>query len=907
MSTTAPWRREPPEFAFPVVRTAEVATLFEAAVLPARVLTVTAPTGYGKTVLLTELYRHLAGVGLETIWISLDERKHSTEDVIQLLEAALLAADDQRDLNVALHESGIPVERRVEALLEALSLLSRSAVLFIDNISYCEDETLGRLLDALGFQTPSWFSLVLGGTHEPPLNTTRAKLEGKLKQLTYCELSMKAGDVANVLGPDLCARLGPGAVDQIAQRSEGWPAAVRLMQIILAEADDPEATLERFSGSDEDLAAMLNRQVLTVFDESLHTFLLKIAGLRSFSAELCEAATGDDKAARRVAELVRRNLLVIPLDRNQRWYRLHGLFREFLVDEARRTLSHATRKGIWLRAAQWCEQEGALADAMAYLLAAGESAKAAALIDRVASRFVRDNGDLHKYIQWVEQLREAGHELGAEVEFWYVWALVFHRRYDYARLQLERFKERIAAQSGEALAGADLQRRIGILTTIIGTYTDHLDDARGAADHWLGQREADDPFDVATVACAASIQASAELDFAVANGYVRIAQASIKQAESDYGKAWVGVLANLPRILQGEFVDAVQDLNAVLKGARSQLGERTGMAGTLALATALCEIECGDDAAAERLLRDGLPRAHSHGILETASLGLEAAVKLWGGSDHGQQISIAELREIAAGYPPRLAPMLSCYLVQRLLRLGRREDARLEAMKIGLGVNGEGRKPPEALLVNARGRVLYAMTELELLLHESHLRQAETQARELAKLARDGARWGQLVELELIQMHIAIWSHNPSPAASHLTRAIHLAAKRRIMRPFLDRIELVAGLVNETKPQSWGFTQNDEWQFFARICERLPSANSALAEQLESLDVETQLLESPTAREMELLALIEAGLSNQQLADRLSVSVSTVKWHLYNLYAKLGVSSRSAAVAKARALNLLTR
>jgi len=87
----------------------------------------------------------------------------------------------------------------------------------------------------------------------------------------------------------------------------------------------------------------------------------------------------------------------------------------------------------------------------------------------------------------------------------------------------------------------------------------------------------------------------------------------------------------------------------------------------------------------------------------------------------------------------------------------------------------------------------------------------------------------------------------------------------------------------------------------------LPIANSQLLEQLERLDVETQLLETPTPRELELLSLIEAGLSNQQLADRLSVSVATVKWHLYNLYAKLGVSSRAAALAKGRALNLLSR
>lgn len=907
MSTHALRRIEPPDFAFSVVRTAAAKRLFEAGAFPTKLLTVSAPMGYGKTVLLAELYGHLTETGQEALWVSLDDTDSSTEDVINVLEAAFLADDDQSHINVSLHESGTPVERRIETLLEAISLLPASAVLIIDNISYCEDETLGRLLDALVFRTSPTFSLVLGGTCEPPLNVTRAKLEGKLKQFDYRDLAMNAAGVAQVFGEQLCTQLGPDAVDKVAHHTEGWPAAVRLMQIVLSEADDPEATLESFSGSDEDIAAMLNRQLLSAFNEQLRSFLLKIAGLRSFCVELCEVATGDEGAADRVAELLHRNLFVIPLDRNQRWYRLHGLLREFLLGESRKALSEEARRAILLRAARWCEQEGALRDAMQYLIEACEWEQAAALIDRVASRFVRDNGDLHKYIQWVELLRDAGQELGMEVEFWYVWALVFHRRYEYARLQLEPFKERIRAQPGALPVGQDLQRRVGVLTTIIGSYTDHLEDARGVADDWLNNRDADDPFDVATVACAASIQASAALDFATANDYIRIARASIKQSGSEYGKAWVSVLANLPRVLQGEFADAGQDLHAALKRARSHLGERKGMVGTLSLAAALCEVESGDASAAQQLLREGLPHAHSHGILETAALGLEAAVKLWGDSQHGHRISVAELREIAAGYPPRLEAMLSCYLVQRFLRLGRPDDARLEAMSVGLGAVGERRTRPAALLGTERGRLLYAMTEVELLIHESHLRQAEVQARDLTKAARDGGRWGQLVELELMQMHIAIWSHNPTPAASHLTRAINLAAKRRIKRPFLDRMHLIAGLVNETKPQSWGFTRNEEKQFFAEICGGLPSANSALAEQLEALDVEAQLLESPTAREMELLALVEAGLSNQQLADRLSVSVSTVKWHLYNLYAKLGVSSRSAAVAKARALNLLTR
>ena len=65
------------------------------------------------------------------------------------------------------------------------------------------------------------------------------------------------------------------------------------------------------------------------------------------------------------------------------------------------------------------------------------------------------------------------------------------------------------------------------------------------------------------------------------------------------------------------------------------------------------------------------------------------------------------------------------------------------------------------------------------------------------------------------------------------------------------------------------------------------------------------LPEPLTSRELELLSLIDAGLSNQAIAERLVLTVGTVKWHLNHLYAKLDVRGRTAALARARALGLL--
>jgi LuxR family maltose regulon positive regulatory protein len=309
---------------------------------------------------------------------------------------------------------------------------------------------------------------------------------------------------------------------------------------------------------------------------------------------------------------------------------------------------------------------------------------------------------------------------------------------------------------------------------------------------------------------------------------------------------------------------------------------------------------------ARGLLLQGLRWTHTHGIVDTAAVGLDAAVKLWSGrEDDG--ISIPQLREIASGYAPRLGLMLSCMLVQRLVRLGRLEDARAEATQVGLTGAGSERRATVEGLDTARAKEAWTAAEIDLLIAGGQLKLAEALIAEETRLAKKEGRIARLTELALSETAIALCSHRPQSAVKYLARAVSLAARRGILRPFRDRSDLIAGLVNDTKPQAWGFALEEERRFFAQICRGLPISNPALLGQMDPSQGDRPLLETPTARELELLSLIEAGLSNQQLADRLSVSVATVKWHLYNLYTKLGVSSRSAALARAKSLNMLAR
>ena len=908
--TTRVQLTEPPFFSFSPVKTAICSELGELNCPPAKIVSVTAPTGYGKTVFLASLFQQYHRAGADCRWLSLEVRDSSLERLLTHLEMILTAPQSEVDPRQAMHQGDEPVDQRIGSLLQSLSLLSGPVVLFLDNLNCCTDETLGRLLDAMIFGTPASVCLVIASTGVLPFNQARAKLEGRLRQVGYAELSLGPTDVRQLLGADLCGRMSSTAIEAVARQSEGWPAAVRLMQIILSAAEQPEEALSRFSGADEDLAAFLNRQVLQGFDSRSRQFLLEISLLRTFGVNLCRQATGDDGAAALVDRLLKQNVFVIPLDRNRSWYRLHALFREFLLDEAQRQISAERRREILSRAAEWCEHAGLWQDAIDYALEAESSSLATAILERVAAMFVRDRGDLHQYIEWVERLHASGIHCGLEADFWYVWALIFHRRYEYARQQLERLSRRLEDDSGptdRGAHGAAFRRRLDVIRIAINVYTDRLPEAYAQAVSWLDGLSDDDPFNVATIASAAGIHLSTAFEFVEARKLMRVAQSYIAQARSDYGEAWVTLLSSMTALHDGDFVHAHQELLAGLARAKAALGEGSGIVGTIALLAAKSAVEMNLETQARDLLVLGLRKFQSHGLVDTSAFGLDAAVKLWQGTDN-DVVSVAEMRELAGAYSPRLALMLSCFLIRRLLRLGRTDEALLEAAQIGLSAE----KSADVRLAagaheSASSRDLWTAAEIELAIAAGRIKQAAVLVAEQTRLAREQGRSARLVELALDEAAMSLCTHNPAPAGRHLIRAVTLAARRRHIRPFRDRAELIAGLVNETRAKDWGFVLDEERSFFAEICRDLPLTNSALLNQLEDLKIASALTDTPTARELELLTLVEAGLSNQQLADKLSVSVATVKWHLYNLYTKLGVSSRSAAISRARALNLMSR
>lgn len=904
IDTDAVRRGEPPHHAFKPIATRALAELGDTEER-FKLLAIVAPVGYGKTVLMSELHARRVARGERCYWTTLDERDTGAEDVLERLERHSSRYGSTLHPTQALFRGDESLETRIESLLRVASGRTDGFTAFIDNLHFCTDPRLGPMLDRLVFDTPEHARFVLSSTAALPILLARAKLEGRVRQVGYSDLALDLPGVADLLGHGIAEALGAEHLEAILNQTEGWPAALRMMQLALAGSREPRALLQQFSGSDEDLVALLNRQVLCGLPAELRDFLLAIAPLHTFDAALCTQATGDADAQAHLDWLVQHNVFMVPLDRTRSRYRLHGLFRQCLLGEARQVQSTATRNAVLERAANWCERNGHFRDAVEYALAAHALPLAVRVLEKAAPSFVRNRGDTPQYLAWVRSLLDQGATLGWEAEYWYVWGLVLNQRYDEGRHQLERFASRIRRTRGSGKPSGvtkDVERRLDIVRMCISVFTDELDDADRQAAQWLEATTADDPFDMTVARCIRSIHGSSVYWFVDARAAIFAAQSSASQTRSGYAEGWIVALTNLPTILEGQYAKAYPALLGALASLPEHLGNNAGICGTIALLAANCAVEIGEDDEARKLIDQGLRTAHSHGFIDAVACGLDAALKLWSGTPSEPELP-ERLQRIASHYPPRLAFLLGCHRIRRLLRLGRAAEAQAEAATLGLNPEHPSRLPSWAQ--GPRGRDVVLSTLIDLQVSAGRGRSVSSLIAEQLQAAKADGRVSRQVDLILMETRVEIGENRPAAAARHLMRAIVLAAPRRIVRPFRDLAPGLAVLVEDTKPSAWGFASAEERGFFADLCSRIPMRDATLQDRLVSMNVEAHLGDALTARQTELLALLEAGLGNQQISDRLDIALTTVKGHLQRLYGKLGVSTRSAALARAKVLKLI--
>ncbi len=366
------------------------------------IVSVVAPSGYGKTTLLAQW----AELGGETFaWVSLDDRDNDPKVLLSYVAAALDAVQpvDKRVFEALASTASSVPGTVVPRLGSAFWSMTASVVLVLDDVHLLCNTECRDALSVLADHVPPGSRLVLAGRDVPPLRIARLRVEGRILEIGPAELSLSHQEAASLLHAADVA-LGDDDVAALHKRTEGWAAGLYLAALYLREGGSVQGAGDAFGGDDQLVTQYLESEFLGRISARHREFLTRTAVLNRMCGPLCEAVLDQPGSAAELAELVRSNLLLVPLDRRGFWYRYHHLFRDMLLAELER-LEPGLLPVLRRRAAAWCEANGRPEEALEYAMAAGDVNTAARLVQSLwlpterQGRFVT----LQRWLRWLEE------------------------------------------------------------------------------------------------------------------------------------------------------------------------------------------------------------------------------------------------------------------------------------------------------------------------------------------------------------------------------------------------------------------------------------------------------------------------------------------------------------------------
>ena len=265
----------------------------------------------------------------------------------------------------------------VPRLGSAFSSMTSPVALVLDDVHLLRNLECRSALSVLADHVPPGSRLALAGRTAPPLRMARLRAEGKLLEIGPGDLSLTPEEASSLLHNARLA-LGPDEVAALHQRTEGWPVALYLAALCLREGSSLDRAAVSFGGDDRLVSEYVESEFFARISPQQRAFLTRTAVLERMCGPLCDATLGLRGSAATLADLARSNLLLVPLDRSGEWYRYHRLFRDMLLAGLRRREPDLIPV-LHRRAARWCEDNGAPAEALEHRMQAGDTDAVAAL------------------------------------------------------------------------------------------------------------------------------------------------------------------------------------------------------------------------------------------------------------------------------------------------------------------------------------------------------------------------------------------------------------------------------------------------------------------------------------------------------------------------------------------------
>lgn len=897
---------------------------------------IAAPTGFGKTTLVSEW---IAACGRAVAWLSLDQGDSDPLRFIAYLIAALqtLKAGIGEGVLAALHSPQPPRETAgreaiLTVLLNELSTIREPFLLILDDYHLIDaapngggllgapQGTVNQVLAFLVEHQPPQMHLVIATREDPAFPLARLRARGQLTELRAADLQFTPAEAADFFKGVMGLKLSAEDVAALESRTEGWIAGLQLAALSLQGHQDAQGFIRAFAGEHRFIVDYLVEEVLLRQPEAVRSFLLQTAILDRLSGPLCDAVTGQAGGHARLETLQRGNFFLIPLDDKRTWYRYHHLFADFL-----RMYLLAEQPDqvpiLHRRASEWYAQHGAAGDAILHALAAQDFDRAADLIEQ-ALPVMRQNRQEVTLLNWFQTLPDEVYQHRPVLSVHYAGTLLQNNQLDGVEARLRDAERWLAppAALGERpifVNEEDFQRLPGWVAmyhAALALFQGDMVSTRHYAHQVFDLADADFMRGAALALQGLASWASGDLE--TAHQMYREGMTALQRA--GYISDVIGGAVTLAdiQITQGRLREA---MNTYARGL--QLATKPGLPplrGAADMHVGLSDLYCERNdlaTATEHLLKskefgelNGLPKNPYRWHVVMARI-----QALRGNLDGALNLLDEAARLYASDFSPNVRP-LAALKTRVWLAQGRLREALGWAREQGLSVEDNLSYLREfEHLTLARINLAQAKRDHS----DGSLRDVIGLLARLLNAAEDGGRIGSAIEILVLQALAHQMGGNTPVALASLERSLTLAEPEGYARLFLDEGEPLRFLISDFRFRISQQPTTEQTRKLSIYIDKLLAAfGNEQANTGESWIVEQAKIQSPKSqlknlaeplsqRELELLRLFKTELSGPEIAQELVVALSTIRTHTKSIYSKLNVNSRRAAVKRAVELGLI--
>lgn len=844
---------------------------------------VSAPAGYGKTTLIAN-WIHSLSDRYRITWVSLEE---SDSDPIRFMNYWLTAFQgiDKEILQSAQSKLNLPqvppLEMILDELLNELATIEYNVIIVLDDYHTINNQKVHSALEYFIDHLPSQIHLVITTREDPPIKLSRIRSNGLMMEIREHDLRFTLDEAHQFFIQTMHLELPEDTIRSLDVRTEGWIAGLQLAALAIQNLPKQNEFIQTFSGTHRYILDYLAEEVLSQLDEEINNFLFQIAPLERFNAKLCDAISSETNSQEILEHLERSNLFVIPLDNERIWYRFHHLFSDYLQSHLNKT----QKKLIWKNASQWYEQNGLVFEAVKYAFLADDLEMTADLIERVIQDSTAwSSGEISTLVGWLDalpsQLLQSRPALCLHASrAWYIAGKIGLAE-KYLNLADQSLAEKKVLDSNdEILLAISLERRAA-LAVMNGNLNIGIENLNYSLKN-LPEEEAYNRARVkAIIGLAYGLRG--DLD----KGYSLLIEAS------DYaytaGVSFMTMVtrceASLLQITLGKLDLANQTIQETLQLVGKKPIPPLGFAYYV-----LAEIawERNELSSAENYLVDGMKISKEGVLIDDFRIEL---------------MLLAQLRKAAGDFAGALSTMEQAHAIcqsfeiPRLITLSEAHRARIQLANGMLDKVEHWAKKYQELYDSHQ--VEYTREYEDLTLARVYLslgkyEQALHIVTTVFEQAKTAERNKTCIEAAIL-LSLTTQAQNKSDIASQwLGTAISLAAPENFLRLFLDEGPRVAN--------SLPIVRNIAPKFVDQLLQEF-STQTQNSDQKTSKPSSNKLISTLTEQETKVLNLIMTGKSNKEIAEELFVSIGTAKWHVHNIYQKLGVGNRAQAIALARDL-----